>query len=238
MEKENAYRTLFYRFAQRDDKFGEEWIEEFEDKIIEEGEVVATHSWESDNPGSGAGMTLIYRFQGLFFTSTDFGFDGPYEGLAKLPKLWACSPSRTPQREFGSISGSPPIQELVRTTMHSDKKDRNFPAIRLTETAKIDSPTELHCLKLKELAERLDQLHSFTKGQFVKWKAGLKNRKFPDYGEPEIVTDVLPSAIFDPGEATSGSPYFQEPLTFVLGIYKDDEFLEFRLDSRRFEPFD
>jgi hypothetical protein len=27
------------------------------------------------------------------------------------------------------------------------------------------------------------------------------------------------------------------PLTFVLGIYKDDEFLEFRLDSRRFEPF-
>ena len=37
---------------------------------------------------------------------------------------------------------------------------------------------------------------------------------------------------------TAGSRYFQEPLSFVLGIYKDDEFLEFRLDSRRFEPFD
>ena len=75
-----------------------------------------------------------------------------------------------------------------------------------------------------------------SKGQFVKWKPGLKNRKFPDYGEPAIVTAVLPSAIFDPG--TAGSPYFQEPLSFVLGMYRDDEFLEFRLDSRRFEPFD
>jgi hypothetical protein len=83
-----------------------------------------------------------------------------------------------------------------------------------------------------ELAERMDQFHSFGKGQFV------KNRKFPDYGEPAIVTAVLPTPIFDPGEITAASPYFQEPLSFVLGIYKDDEFLEFRLDSRRFEPFD
>ena len=122
--------------------------------------------------------------------------------------------------------------------MPSDIHDRNFPTIRLLEAADINSPTELHRYKLKELAERLDELHSFTKGQFVRWKAGLKNRKFPDYGEPAIVTAVLPSAIFDPSEATAGSPYFQEPLTFVLGTYKDDEFLEFRLDSRRFEPFD
>jgi hypothetical protein len=76
------------------------------------------------------------------------------------------------------------------------------------------------------------------KGQPVKWKPGLKNRKFPDYGEPAIVTAVLPSPTFDPSEVTAGSPYFQEPLTFVLGTYRDDEFLEFRLDSRRFEPFD
>ena len=122
--------------------------------------------------------------------------------------------------------------------MHSDRDDRNFPAIRLSDAAKSDLPTELHRYKLKELAERLDQLHSFTRGQFVKWKPGLKNRKFPDYGEPAIVTAILPSAIFDPGEVTAGSPYFQEPLTFVLGTYRDDEFLEFRLDSRRFEPFD
>ena len=83
MDNEFAYRTLFNRFAQPDDKFGEEWVEKFEDAIFDEGEVVATHSWESDNPGAGAGMTLIYRFHGLFFTSTDFGFDGPYEGFSE-----------------------------------------------------------------------------------------------------------------------------------------------------------
>ncbi len=81
MDNEIAYRTLFNRFAQPDDKFDEEWVEEFEEAIIEEGEVVATHSWESDNPGAGAGMTIIYRFRGLFFTSDDFGLDGPYEGF-------------------------------------------------------------------------------------------------------------------------------------------------------------
>jgi hypothetical protein len=48
--------------------------------------------------------------------------------------------------------------------MRSDKNDKNFPAIRLAETAKNDSPTELHRGKLKELAERLNQCYSFTKG--------------------------------------------------------------------------
>ena len=67
MENEIAYRKLFNRFAEPGDEFGEEWIEKFEENIIEEGEVVATHSWESDNPGAGAGMTFIYRFQGLFY---------------------------------------------------------------------------------------------------------------------------------------------------------------------------
>jgi hypothetical protein len=83
VDNESAYRSLFNRFAKQDDKFDEEWVEKFDDAIIEEGEVVATHSWESDNPGAGAGMTLIYCFQGLFFTSTDFGLDGPYEGFSE-----------------------------------------------------------------------------------------------------------------------------------------------------------
>src|SRR5271154_1569779 len=81
MEIEIAYGKLFDRFAEPGDEFGEEWIEKFEENIIEEGEVVGTHSWESDNPGAGAGMTLIYRFKGLFFTSNDFGLDGPFEEL-------------------------------------------------------------------------------------------------------------------------------------------------------------
>ena len=81
MDKEIAYRTLFNRFARPDEKFGEEWVEEFEEAMIDKGEVVAMHSWESDNPEAGAGMSIIYCFRGLFFTSDDFGLNGPYEGF-------------------------------------------------------------------------------------------------------------------------------------------------------------
>ena len=82
MDNETAYRALFNRFARPDGKFDEEWVEAFHDAVIEQGQVVGSHSWESDNPGAGADMILIYLFRGLFFTSTDFGFDGPYEGFS------------------------------------------------------------------------------------------------------------------------------------------------------------
>jgi hypothetical protein len=83
-----------------------------------------------------------------------------------------------------------------------------FPAIRLAESSQADTPAELCCHKLTELSDRLDQFHAFRKGQFVKWKSGLKNRRFPDYGEPAIVTAVLPSSIFDPTEVSPASPVF------------------------------
>jgi hypothetical protein len=60
----------------------------------------------------------------------------------------------------------------------------------LADNPQADTPAELCRRKLKVLADRLDQFHAFAKGQFVRWKTGLKNRKFPDYGEPAIVTVV------------------------------------------------
>ena len=113
--------------------------------------------------------------------------------------------------------------------------DARNTGIRLADNPQADT-VELTRRKLKELADRLDQFHAFTKGQFVKWKPGLKNRRFPDYGEPTIVTAVLPSPIFDPNEGAAASPYFQEPLSIVIGTYREDDFLEFRVDGRRFEP--
>jgi hypothetical protein len=77
LDKEIVYRELFNRFAKLGETFDEDWIEKFDDMITEDGEVVGSHSWESDNPGAGAGITLIYRFRGLFFTSDDFGINGP-----------------------------------------------------------------------------------------------------------------------------------------------------------------
>ena len=122
--------------------------------------------------------------------------------------------------------------------MRNDKADRIFPAIRLADGPQTDTPAAVHKLKLRELSERLDTHHAFTKGQFVEWKPGLKNRKFPDYGEPAIITAVLPAPVFDPNENSAASPYFEEPLTIVIGTYQDDDLLEFRVDGRRFEPVD
>ena len=119
--------------------------------------------------------------------------------------------------------------------MSANTPERSFPVLRVADESGTDDPAEVRKRLLKQLADRLDEDHAFVKGQFVAWKPGLKNRKFPDYGEPAIVTAVLLSPVFDPSE-TAGSPYFQEPLTIVIGNYRADELLEFRVDGRRFEP--
>ncbi len=116
--------------------------------------------------------------------------------------------------------------------------EHSFPAIRLADERGGEDPAEARKRMLKQLADRLDEHHAFAKGQFVVWKAGLKNRKYPDYGEPAIVTAVLPAPVYDPDEASSASPYFQEPLSIVVGVHRDDDFLEFRIDGRRFERID
>ncbi len=115
---------------------------------------------------------------------------------------------------------------------------RSFPAIRLTDGPENDNPAKARKRMLKQLAERLDEHHVFNKGQFVVWKAGLKNKSKPDYGEPAIVTGVYPTPIYDQTEASAGSPYFQEPLSLVIGVYMEDDLVEFRVDGRRFEPAD
>ena len=120
--------------------------------------------------------------------------------------------------------------------MSANNPERNFPLLRVADEPGTDDPAGVRKRILKQLADRLDQHHAFVKGQFVAWKPGLKNRKFPDYGEPAIVIAVMSSPIFDQSEISAGSPYFQEPLTLVIGNYCDDEFLEFRVDGRRFEP--
>lgn len=122
--------------------------------------------------------------------------------------------------------------------MRSEKSDRTFHSLHLAETPEANDPVDARKQILKELTERLDQHNVFQKGQFVRWKPGLKNRKFPDYGEPAIVTGVLPTPILDPSETAAASPYFQEPLNLVIGIFQEEDLLEFRVDGRRFEPAD
>lgn len=114
--------------------------------------------------------------------------------------------------------------------------DRRCHALQLADCTNGMSIAELRTNQLKELASRLHQPSDFARGQFVRWKPGLKNRASPDYDEPAIVTDVLPTPVFDLTEASAGSPYFHEPLTLVIGVFREDDLLEFRVDRRRFEP--
>jgi len=82
--------------------------------------------------------------------------------------------------------------------------------------------------------------HVFTAGQVIRWKAGLKNRRWPAYGKPCIVLSVLPESLMDTDEP--GSTYYREPLDLVVGLFLDSgehsgEFLAFHCNSERYEPF-
>lgn len=74
-------------------------------------------------------------------------------------------------------------------------------------------------------------------GMLAQWKAGMKNRKTPDYGEPMMVVEVLEQPIIDT-TFDSGSVYFRERLNLVLGFLEEDgSFSMLHYDARRFESY-
>lgn len=77
----------------------------------------------------------------------------------------------------------------------------------------------------------------FKIGDLVQWKQGLKNRRFPAFGEPAVITQVLDKPIYDPSEADACSPFFREPLTIVIAVLHDGNLREHHADGRRYELF-
>ena len=52
------------------------------DQIIDAGECVFEHEWDSGGPGAGAGVERVYRWKGRFaFSSPDNGRAGPFNTL-------------------------------------------------------------------------------------------------------------------------------------------------------------
>jgi hypothetical protein len=95
---------------------------------------------------------------------------------------------------------------------------------------------------LRERHALLNRPQGFKPGDLVCWKPGLKNRRIPAYGTPTVVLEVLKEPIAD-SEQESGSTYFREPLSLVLGMIWDREpgrgnFVGFHFDGRRFELWD
>jgi hypothetical protein len=105
----------------------------------------------------------------------------------------------------------------------------------LTNPVVID--TAEYITKLKAALDNYDRDVTFTKGQLVKWKSGLKNVLRPSYNEPAIVVEVLANPIYDEKQ-DFGTPYFRQRLDLVLGLLSpEQDFQFFYYDSRRFEPF-
>lgn len=72
-------------------------------------------------------------------------------------------------------------------------------------------------------------------GDMVIWREGLKNKRYPDYGEAAVVLDVLDSPVVDL-ENDIASQYYGEELNTRIGFFdEDDDFVSFLFDGRRFE---
>lgn len=90
-------------------------------------------------------------------------------------------------------------------------------------------------IELKQRLDLFNEKFEFEKGDIVSWKDGLKNRTVPEYGQPAVVVEVLESSIFSSSDE-NGSPFFREPLNFVIGLIdEDNEFHCFHVDKRRFK---
>jgi hypothetical protein len=137
------------------------------------------------------------------------------------------------------------LAELLGTlsarSAHGEKPQAEFQE-RLIEQLLANSPSSKLTAKeradlLRSRYETFFRPHTFSKGQLVKWKEGLKNRRLPLMGEVGIVMEVLAEAIVDTAE-NSASAYFREPLDIAIGIIDSSgDFAIFHYDSRRFEPF-
>ncbi len=91
--------------------------------------------------------------------------------------------------------------------------------------------------ELNKIAASYMAGQTFSLGDLVTWKPGLRNRKMPDYGEPMVVVEVLEASVHDE-TADSGSPYFREPLNVRCLLIDDDgDALIFHYDSRRLMPY-
>jgi hypothetical protein len=121
----------------------------------------------------------------------------------------------------------PKVLELLKT-MTTNDPDPGLLAEKSQDT----------CQDLRALFERFfnGKEKELRPGMLAVWKMGLKNRRFPVYGEPAIVMEVLDAPTSEEQDE-SGLPYFREPLDLLLGMLREGIFFVYHFDRRRFEPY-
>ncbi|OUD14257.1 hypothetical protein [Thioflexithrix psekupsensis] len=81
----------------------------------------------------------------------------------------------------------------------------------------------------------MEETPEFKKGDIVRWKKGLKNKKYPKEDQLCKVVEVLKEPIIEESR-DSGSPYYREPLDLILALLDSESgLLVFHYDKRRFE---
>ena len=118
---------------------------------------------------------------------------------------------------------------------------QNDPETLLFDDEPFDSPLEDLAAGLRERFQSFTRREAFRAGDVVGWKAGLKNRRWPTYGKPAIVVEVLESPIYDT-EKDSGDAYFREPLDLAVGVFIEEgphrgDFVVWHFDSRRLQTW-
>jgi len=94
--------------------------------------------------------------------------------------------------------------------------------------------SDLSALKQK-VSSFLKASPEFKPEDVVRWKKGLKNKKYPKEGQLCIVIEEMKEPIIQDSR-DSGSPYYREPLDLVLALLDDDsDLVIFHYDKRRFE---
>jgi len=114
------------------------------------------------------------------------------------------------------------IMEVMRQSSDSDMG-----------TGKAKS-SDISALKQK-VSSFLSPSPKFKSGDVVRWKKGLKNKKYPKEDQLCMVIEEKDDPIIQDSR-DSGSPYYREPLDLVLALLDDDsDLVIFHYDKRRFE---
>lgn len=87
---------------------------------------------------------------------------------------------------------------------------------------------------------------NYQPGDLIRWKAGMRNRKFPEYLEPVVCLCVGPHCVEENPRTYSeddGSPYVAERKDLIFGTVRNqgqygDSLLQFHCDARRFTKYE
>jgi hypothetical protein len=86
----------------------------------------------------------------------------------------------------------------------------------------------------RDFVERHNATETFAAGDLVVWKDGMRDRKFPEYGEPILVLETFPAE----RREDDGSQYDCQPSDMRCVVFKNDEGMQaFAYDSHRFTKY-